>query len=127
VEPERVPASYYVPASLGDAIDRLAAHGVVMATVKTAQKFAVEEFRIDSSVTAPKPFQNHNERTVTGAWVKTERLIPAGTLRIDVAQARGRLAFYLIEPRADDGLVNWNLLDEALEGARTYPILRSAK
>jgi hypothetical protein len=126
-EPERVPASYYVPPALKDAVDRLTAHGIVMTPLKTATKVAVEEFRIDGSETAPKPFQNHNERTLTGAWVAGEREVPAGTLRIDVAQPRGRLAFYLLEPRADDGLVNWNLLDEALKDAKTYPILRSVK
>ncbi len=126
-EPERVPASYYVPPALKDAVDRLTAHGIVMTPLKTATKVAVEEFRIDGSETAPKPFQNHNERTLTGAWVAGEREVPAGTLRIDVAQPRGRLAFYLLEPRADDGLVNWNLLDEALKDAKAYPILRSVK
>jgi len=41
-------------------------------------------------------------------------------------QPLARLAFYLLEPRSDDGLTNWNLLDEALSGAKIYPILRAA-
>ena len=35
------------------------------------------------------------------------------------------LEFYLIEPRSDDGLVDWNLLDEALRDAKVDPILRT--
>ena len=125
IEPGRVPAVYYVPAGLKDAVDRLTVHGVVMTPLKAATKVQVEEFRIDSSVTAASAFQNHNERTLTGAWVPAERELPAGTLRIDMTQPRARLAFYLIEPRSDDGLVNWNLMDEALRDAKVYPIVRS--
>ena len=43
------------------------------------------------------------------------------------AQPLGRLAFYLLEPRSDDGLVAWNVLDEALEGSTRYPILRASR
>jgi hypothetical protein len=125
IEPERVPASYYVPASLAQAIDRLKAHGIVATPLKSATRVAVEEFRIDSNEAAATAFQNHNERTLTGAWVVTERDLPAGTLKIDVAQPLGRLAFYLLEPRGDDGLVDWNVLDEALKDAKIYPIVRT--
>ena len=125
LEPERVPSAYYVPASLTQALDRLAVHGVVMTPLKSAAKVPVEEFRIDSSVAAATAFQNHNERTLTGAWVPTERELPAGTLKVELTQPLGRLAFYLIEPRADDGLVDWNLLDEALNDAKVYPIVRT--
>jgi hypothetical protein len=50
--------------------------------------------------------------------------LPAGTAVVAVAQPLGRLAFALLEPRSDDGVLNWNVLDEALEGATFYPILR---
>ena len=125
LEPERVPSAYYVPASLTQALDRLKVHGVVMTALKSAAKVPVEEFRIDSSVAAATAFQNHNERTLTGAWVPAERELPAGTLKVELTQPLGRLAFYLIEPRADDGLVDWNLLDEALKDAKAYPIVRT--
>jgi hypothetical protein len=125
IEPERVPAAYYVPAQAKDAIDRLTAHGVVMTPLKSATKVAVEEFRIDASQTAPTPFQNHNERTLQGTWTPSDRQLPAGTLTVDMRQPRARLAFYLIEPRADDGLADWNLLDDLLKDAKTYPIVRS--
>ena len=54
------------------------------------------------------------------------RTLPAGTVVVSVDQPLGRLAFMLLEPRSDDGLVNWNVLDEALEGAEVYPIVRRA-
>jgi hypothetical protein len=86
----------------------------------------VEEFRIESSVAAERPFQDHHERTLTGSWTAAgEKRLPAGTLRVDMTQPLARLAFYLLEPRSDDGLANWNLLDEALKDAKVYPIVRT--
>ena len=66
--------------------------------------------------------------TVVDGHMATEREIPAGTIRVDVAQPLGRLAFYLLEPRSDDGLVNWNVLDDALgDDVKVYPIVRATK
>ena len=42
---------------------------------------------------------------------------------VALAQPLGRLGFYLLEPRADDGLTNWGLLDAFLEDGE-YPIFR---
>ena len=42
---------------------------------------------------------------------------------VDMSQPLARLVFYLLEPRSDDGLVTWNLLEGAL-GEGSYPILR---
>ncbi|HXW05997.1 MAG TPA: M14 family metallopeptidase [Vicinamibacterales bacterium] len=125
-ESERVPAAYYVPGNLRNAIDRLRAHGIAATSLQTRETRQVEEFRIDGNEVAAREFQGHKERTLRGAWVPAERELPAGTLRIDMSQPLARLAFYLLEPRSDDGLVNWNLLDEALgPEARTYPIVRT--
>ena len=124
-ETERVPAAYFVPAQLTDAIDRLKAHGIAATPLKAAAALDVEEFRIDASETAASPFQNHNERSLKGAWIQAERQVPAGTLRVDMTQPLARLAFYLLEPRSDDGLANWNFLDDALRDAKTYPVFRT--
>ena len=122
---QRVPSAYFVPPMLGDVAERLRMHGVRATPLPSAATIAVEEFRIDRSEAAPKPFQNHRERTLTGAWQAAERELPAGTLRVDMTQPLARLAFYLLEPRSDDGLTDWNFLDEALGGARIYPIVRT--
>ena len=96
-----------------------------MTPLKSATKVAVEEFRIDSNTAAATPFQNHNERTLTGAWVPAERELPAGTLRVDLTQPLG--ATRLLPDRAALGrrAGDWNLLDEALKDAKVYPIVRT--
>jgi hypothetical protein len=127
-ESERVPATYYVPANLTAAIEKLRAHGVRMAPLAKPMSVDVEEFQISGSTAAAREFQGHLERTLEGQWVAAKRELPAGTLQVDVTQPLGRLAFYLIEPRSDDGLVNWNVLDDALgDGVKVYPIVRSRK
>ena len=39
-------------------------------------------------------------------------------------QPLARLAFYLIEPESDDGLVTWNIIEEGLAAGQTCPIYR---
>jgi hypothetical protein len=41
-------------------------------------------------------------------------------------QPLARLAFYLLEPRSDDGLVEWNVLDPLLE-SKVAPVRRITK
>jgi hypothetical protein len=124
-ETERVPTAWLLPPGLGDIEDRLAAHGVRFERLATAQRITVEEFRIDSTRVAAQPFQGRRERRVWGRYVRAERTLPAGTLRIPSAQPLGRLAFTLLEPRSDDGFLNWALLDATLERAPgVYPIAR---
>ena len=48
----------------------------------------------------------------------------AGSLFIPANQPLGRLAFYLLEPESDDGLVTWNFIEEGVSVGQTYPIYR---
>lgn len=125
-ETERVPSTYYIPADLTVAIDHLRAHGVRTRTLEKPTRVTVEEFQITGNTQAQRAFEGHNERTLEGKWAPAERELPAGTVVVDIKQPLGRLAFYLIEPRSDDGLVDWNILDPVLgEGVKVYPIVRS--
>ncbi len=120
---ETAPATYFVPAEVAPALDRLAAHGVETTPLADDLVQQVEVFAIDSTSVSERPFQGHNEVELFGTWRTEQRTLPAGTVRVDVAQPLGRLAFYLLEPRSDDGLVNWALLNRYLEGGE-YPIVR---
>jgi len=39
-------------------------------------------------------------------------------------QPLARLAFHLLEPTSDDGVVNWNFLDEWIAEGKDVPIFR---
>lgn len=122
---ERAPRAYLVPPALSGVLERLEAHGVRMHRLERPARVRVEEFRIDSTRVAERPFQGHRERTVLGSYAAAERTLPAGTVVVPVEQPLGRLVFTLLEPRSDDGFVAWNLLGEALEDAEAYPVLRT--
>jgi hypothetical protein len=126
-EDETVPAAYLIPPvpQLQPVLDRLESHGVPMITLEAARTVAVESFRIDSMSVAGQPFQGVNERTVWGAWVAGDQALPEGTVVVPMDGPHARLAFYLLEPRADDGFTNWAIFDQWLGAGGPFPVLRS--
>jgi hypothetical protein len=123
-ESARVPRSYLVPADLAPVLNNLSDHGVRSEPLAAGRTMQVERFRIDSTTVAPREFEGRNERTLAGAWESVSVEVPAGTVQVTMEQPLARLIFYLLEPRSDDGLVNWNLFGARLDGAAHYPILR---
>ena len=124
-ETERVPVAYFVPAEATQVLEKLAAHGVQYTSLASPLRLSLQVFRIDSTTTAERAFQQHNERQVFGRYRQDSRTLPAGTAVVRTEQPLGRLVFELLEPRSSDGLLNWNVLDSLLEDATEYPILRT--
>src|SRR5262249_26824340 len=103
--------------------DLLRAHGIQMRRSPQVTG-GVERFAIDSSANY-QTFEGHNMRRLEGKWEPSaEPVLPAGYWMVPMNQPLARLAFYLLEPASDDGLVNWNVLDDELRDAKAYPILR---
>jgi hypothetical protein len=120
-----VPAAYYVPANAVKALALLKMQGVQMREVALPND--VEAFAIDGN-TVGQIFEGHVMRKLEGRWAVKVRGGAAERKYWEVRtnQPLGRLAFYLLEPTSDDGLVAWNALDDQLKpGAAMYPILRS--
>lgn len=126
-ETELVPAAYLVPAHLESVLTLLRDHGITFTPLPAGVHMEVEVFDITSSSVDDEPFQQHQQRSLAGVWHRVERDVPAGTLIVNAAQPLGRLLFYLLEPRSDDGMVNWNLLDPFLAAAVEYPIWRATR
>lgn len=124
-ETGRAPAAYLVPGDMEAVLRLLDDHGVRWATLSAPRRLVVERFTIDSTRIADREYQGHRERTLHGEYESLEIELTAGTAVVPLRQPLGRLAFALLEPRADDGLVNWNVLDDRLDGASHYPILRA--
>jgi hypothetical protein len=121
---ETAPAAYYVPADLTAVIDLLAAHGVEGDTTGASTVIAAEQFTLTASSLDEREFEGHQQRSVDGTWEPVEREVPTGTLVVPIDQPLGRLLFSLLEPRSDDGIVNWNVLDGQAGIGSVYPILR---
>jgi hypothetical protein len=120
---EVVPSAYYVPAEATRAIDLLKAHGIVLQPV-TQPVTGIEQFTIGANTPAQN-FEGHAMVKIDGKWDAAPGVtVPRGAVEVSMSQPLARLAFYLLEPASDDGLVAWNALDDQLKEAKTYPILR---
>ena len=106
------------------ALERLRLHGVQVQRVVADAELMVERFVIDAYTRSPKPFQNRYEARLTGKHEAAKLSAQEGSLYIPANQPLARLAFYLLEPESDDGLVTWNLIEAGLAAAATYPIYR---
>lgn len=131
-EYETAPGAYLIPPHLTSVVERLRAHGIRMQQGWDGSLPGLEGFRIQERVVAERVFQGRNEVTLVGEW---EPALPSdvptvGTLEeepsqwwvVPMDQPLARLAFLLLEPRSDDGLSAWGLLDPWLDDG--YPILR---
>src|SRR4051812_7055216 len=121
---ETAPSAYYVPAELTKAVEMLKAHGIQMRPVN-APVAGVEQFAISNNTEAAAAFEGHKARKLEGTWqAAPDVTVARGAWEVPMTQPLARLAFYLLEPAADGGLVNWNGLDEQPAGTNAYPILR---
>lgn len=125
---ETAPSAYLVPAAATKAVAALKAHGIQMRPVSSLAAYRnLEAFAIDTN-TAGQTFEGHAIRRLTGSWAaRTDAPGGGGWMEVRMDQPLARLAFYLLEPASDDGLVAWNVLDEQLQDAsvKQYPILRA--
>lgn len=122
-EDETVPQMYLIPAQMQALIELVQAHGIQTRRLAETRDIEGEEFRIDSVRTAGRPYQGHVETTLFGQYRQARRSVAAGTVVVSTAQPLGRLAFYLLEPRSDDGVANWGLI-AGLPALSVYPIFR---
>lgn len=120
----KVPTAYAVPDTLIQVIQLLEAHGIAMEQLTTAKHVRGEQFKITESRQQPNPFQGHSMRRLEGIFEPVERDLPAGTYIVPMSQSLSLLAFSLLEPESDDGVVTWNFLDKALANTIYYPIFK---
>lgn len=120
---EAVPAAYYLPPNATKAIALLKSHGIQMRQVTDPPG---REFFGITANTGAQTFEGHAMRKLAGKWGgHTDAAIGTKWIEVPTNQPLGRLAFYLLEPTSDDGLVAWNYLDEQLQdGTVLYPIER---
>ncbi len=123
-ESTTVPAAYVIPPDLHSMRRLLDDHGIEYTTLEHEREAIAQRFSIDSTSVATRTFQGVNERTLHGSYAEAEITLVEGSLIVGTDQPLGRLLVYLLEPRSDDGALNWGFLDDVIEGASYYPILR---
>ena len=114
--PSACPQAYFVPADEKVALERLRAHGITLERLDAADHGPARRvphrlYRDDAASLREPPGA---DRQRTGP-VPPNAQVPAGAYRVPMTQPRARLAFYLLEPRSNDGLLTWNVFDEAVK------------
>lgn len=118
-----VPAAYVIEGTQPAAVELLHQHGIRTGPVTAGphDTVTVEEFVVDSTTLAARPFQGHHEARVFGHWRAVRRpLAPGSTL---VSPEPAALAAYLLEPESDDGFVTWNIIAPGGKGS-VFPVVR---
>ena len=125
-----LPAGWLIPKPHVDsgryagAIDRLRWHGLRIQTVTADAQIGVERFVVQALTKSERQFQGRHEAVLTGKHERAQMSAQQGALFIPANQPLGRLAFYLLEPESDDGLVTWNLIEAGLTTGEAFPIYR---
>jgi hypothetical protein len=110
----------------GAPLSNLLTHGVVVERLNEQRKLDIDQFVIGEAQRSEREFQGHRELTLKGKWKGRSETFPVGTYVVRMNQRLARLAFYLLDPRSDDGLFDWNFFDSALEG-KIAPVRRLMK
>jgi hypothetical protein len=100
-------------------------HGIKVERLTAAAPVTGQAFAVDSVSDRGGSESARRMRNAPGRWTAAaQRTLPAGTFVVRGSQPYALLAFYLLEPENDDGLLAWGFF-EGLIGARTeYPVIR---
>lgn len=127
-----VPRTYIFPAELEAVAQKLKDHGITVNKIDKKIKVDGEEFLISKLTRSEREgYGGHKTVSLEGEFKPVKKTIPAGSYYVDMAQPLAWLAFYLLEPQSDDGLLYWNYFDESLQkqgtpkGGQVYPVLKS--
>jgi hypothetical protein len=111
-----VPAGWLVPAEWHSVIERLHLHGIEFHRLPAATRVEAETTRFDAVEWAPRPFEGRHALTkLSGRRVRETLDVPAGSVIVPAAQARGGIALHLLEPDAPDALIRWGFFDAIFE------------
>ena len=111
----RLPEAYLVPPAWGEAIERLAAHGVVSWRLAGPATLPVRSWRLDGPKWQERSYEGRHPVTFRAEPLAETRTFPAGTVVVDLNQRAARVAAHLLEPLGPDSLVGWGFFDAAFE------------
>ncbi|NVK51911.1 MAG: M14 family metallopeptidase [Flavobacteriaceae bacterium] len=126
-----LPRGYYIPKSMKFIVDHLRMQGIKVTKLKRRKRVKGEVFMVEALHTAKRKFEGHYMATVQGKYVAATKTFKGGDYWVDMAQPLTNLAFYMLEPQSDDGLVTWNFFDAYFKekGVDTktvaYPIFKT--
>lgn len=127
----KLPRGYYLPKSMKHIVNHLRKQGIKVTELKRRKRVKGETFMIDELKNSRRKFEGHFMARVTGKYIQETKTFKKGDFYVDMAQPLTNLAFYMLEPQSDDGLVTWNFFDAYLKEkgienkAVTYPVFKT--
>ena len=106
-----LPRAYYLPKAMGQIVTHLKKQGIKVTQLKKRKRVKGEVFVVEELKNSRRKFEGHFMTTVKGNYIATTKVFKKGDYVIDMAQPLTNLAFYMLEPQSDDGLVTWNFFD----------------
>jgi hypothetical protein len=111
------PQAYVVPPAHAKWIsEKLKLHGIQFKVLKEGKKAQrVLAFKTKDFHFGKEPFEGRTELKLEGAWEKTQRDIPVGSLWVPVNQPYKLVVLHLFEPAAPDSFLNWGFFNADFE------------
>ena len=103
-------------------VDKLRQHGIVVEELAAPLSTDVSSFVVDADQQITEAVSGTQRSKAEGQYIAEKTTLPAGSRVVRLAQPLGLLAAYLLEPESDDGLTNWNFLDQWLEVGKPAPV-----
>jgi Zinc carboxypeptidase len=125
-----MPRGYIIPGSMVAVVENLRKHGIRVDALKKKHTYTGAYFELTKYEKAQRKFEGHLMARATGKFIEAKRKFGRGSYVVDLSQPLGNLAFYMLEPESDDGLVNWNFFDESIEKQKQdnkpmeYPVFK---
>jgi dipeptidyl-peptidase-4 len=111
------PRAYVFPGEFIEIADKLRLHGIPVETLANHEVFEGQVYSVSAVEKTDFPLNGHQNSVLLGEYRRQQGEFGAGSFYVPMDHRLANLAFYLLEPRADDGLAFWNFFDDYLEGA----------
>jgi hypothetical protein len=100
-------------------------HGIKIEQLTAPATVTGQSFTVDSVWDRGGSESARRMRNAPGRWVDSvTRRLATGTYIVRGGQPYGLLAFYLLEPENDDGLLSWGFFEGLVRPQAEYPVLR---
>jgi hypothetical protein len=106
----------------------LALHGIKVERLSAPATVTGSAFTIDTVSDRGQSESARRMRSAPGHWTDAATTkLAAGSYVVRSGQPYGLLAFYLLEPENDDGLLSWGFFEGLLSAGNPYPVIRVTK
>ena len=115
------PAGFLLPSFMTKTVAELERHGIHVERLLQDVEAEVEWTLATKAFEARRPFQGHHLKSIQATRERARGHFPKGSFYVPLDQRLGMLAFYLLEPDYDDGLLAWEKLDGTLQTGKRLP------